>query len=115
MARPTLGLIILVIAFLSLRWRRQSQVPIALPLALVALVIFQGLLGMWTVTLLLKPLIVTAHLAFGLTTLSMLWWLWMSLRRGADTGRLGASAQCAARCCAAPRDCDVFAPLPWWR
>ena len=79
----TLGLIILAIAFLSLRWRRHSQVPIALPLALVALVIFQGLLGMWTVTLLLKPLIVTAHLAFGLTTLAMLWWLWMSLRRGA--------------------------------
>jgi heme a synthase len=76
----TLGLIILVIAFLSLRWRRHAQVPVALPLALVGLVIFQGLLGMWTVTLLLKPLIVTAHLAFGLTTLSMLWWLWMSLR-----------------------------------
>jgi cytochrome c oxidase assembly protein subunit 15 len=49
----------------------------------VALVIFQGLLGMWTVTLLLKPLIVTAHLAFGLTTLSMLWWLWMTLRTDA--------------------------------
>ena len=47
-----------------------------LPLALVVLVIFQGLLGMWTVTLLLKPLIVTLHLVFGLTTLSLLWWLW---------------------------------------
>ena len=79
----TLGLIILVIAFLSLRWRRHAQVPVALPLALVCLVIFQGLLGMWTVTLLLKPLIVTAHLAFGLTTLAMLWWLWMSLRQPA--------------------------------
>src|SRR5512139_2154361 len=42
-------------------------------------------LGMLTVTLLLKPLIVTAHLAFGLTTLSLLWWLWLSLRR-ASTG-----------------------------
>jgi heme a synthase len=80
----TLGLIILAIAFLSLRWRRHEQVPVALPLALVGLVIFQGLLGMWTVTLLLKPLIVTAHLAFGLATLSMLWWLWMSLRPRAD-------------------------------
>jgi heme a synthase len=78
----TLGLIILAIAFLSLRWRRESPVPVALPLMLVGLVIFQGLLGMWTVTLLLKPLIVTAHLAFGLVTLSMLWWLWVSLRRG---------------------------------
>jgi cytochrome c oxidase assembly protein subunit 15 len=78
----TLGLIILVIAFLSWRWRR-AGVPVALPLALVGLVIFQGLLGMWTVTLLLKPLIVTAHLAFGLTTLSLLYWLWLSLRRPA--------------------------------
>ncbi|MEO8308084.1 MAG: COX15/CtaA family protein [Pseudomonadota bacterium] len=77
----TLGLIILTIALLSLLWRRHAGVPIALPLALVVLVIFQGLLGMWTVTLLLKPMIVTAHLVFGLATLAMLWWLWMSLRR----------------------------------
>ena len=86
----TLGIIILVIGFLSLRWRRHAQVPVALPLALVGLVIFQGLLGMWTVTLLLKPLIVTAHLAFGLTTLSMLWWLWMSLRRAGQWPGKGA-------------------------
>ena len=88
----TLGLIILVIAFLSLRWRRHAQVPVALPLALVGLVIFQGLLGMWTVTLLLKPLIVTAHLAFGLTTLAMLWWLWMSLRHPVAASRPAPSA-----------------------
>jgi cytochrome c oxidase assembly protein subunit 15 len=77
----TLGLLILVIAALALRWRRVANAPVALPLALVGLVIFQGLLGMWTVTLLLKPLIVTLHLIFGLTTLSMLWWLWLTLRR----------------------------------
>ena len=77
----TLGLVILVIAVLAWLWRRQPGMPVGLPLSLVALVIFQGLLGMWTVTLLLKPLIVTAHLVFGLTTLSMLWWLWLSLRR----------------------------------
>jgi cytochrome c oxidase assembly protein subunit 15 len=77
----TLGLLILLIAFLALRWRRHAGVPVAQPLVLVALVIFQGLLGMWTVTLLLKPLIVTLHLAFGLITLSTLWWLWLTLRR----------------------------------
>src|SRR4051812_15139721 len=69
----TLGLLILVIALLSVAWRRQRGLPLALPLGLVGLVVFQGLLGMWTVTLLLKPLIVTAHLAFGLATLSLLW------------------------------------------
>jgi heme a synthase len=77
----TVGLLCVVIAVLALLWRRQAGVPLALPLLLVPLVIFQGLLGMWTVTLLLKPLIVTLHLLFGLTTLSVLWWLWLSLRR----------------------------------
>jgi cytochrome c oxidase assembly protein subunit 15 len=81
----TLGLLIVILAVLSVAWRRQRGLPLVLPLVLLALVIFQGLLGMWTVTLLLKPLIVTAHLAFGLTTLSLLWWLWLSLRR-ASTG-----------------------------
>lgn len=76
----TLGLIIVVIAVLAWRWRRQG-LPVMLPIALVGLVMFQGLLGMWTVTLLLKPLIVTLHLIFGLITLSLLWWLWLTLRR----------------------------------
>ncbi len=76
----TLGLLIVGIALLAWRWRRQGM-PVVLSLVLVGMVIFQGLLGMWTVTLLLKPLIVTLHLIFGLTTLSLLWWLWLSLRR----------------------------------
>jgi cytochrome c oxidase assembly protein subunit 15 len=76
----TLGLIIVGIAVLAWRWRRQGM-PVVLSMVLVGLVIFQGLLGMWTVTLLLKPLIVTLHLIFGLMTLSLLWWLWLTLRR----------------------------------
>lgn len=76
----TLGLIIVGIAVLTWIWRRHG-VPLVLPFVLVVLVIFQGLLGMWTVTLLLKPLIVTLHLIFGLTTLSLLWWLWLTMRR----------------------------------
>jgi cytochrome c oxidase assembly protein subunit 15 len=80
-AATTLGLLIVVMAVLAWRWRRHTGVPLVLPLVLVALVIFQGLLGMWTVTLLLKPLIVTLHLAFGMITLSTSWWLWLTLRR----------------------------------
>ena len=38
----------------------------AIALALLALVVFQGMLGMLTVTWQLKPLIVTLHLLFGL-------------------------------------------------
>ncbi|HEY5720563.1 MAG TPA: COX15/CtaA family protein, partial [Gammaproteobacteria bacterium] len=52
----------------------------ALPLGLVLLVVFQGLLGMWTVTLLVKPAIVSLHLLGGLATTLLLWWL--ALREG---------------------------------
>jgi cytochrome c oxidase assembly protein subunit 15 len=70
-----LGLLILVIAGLAYANRRDPAQPVRLPGFLVILVVFQGLLGMWTVTLLLKPLVVTAHLVGGLTTMSLLWWL----------------------------------------
>jgi cytochrome c oxidase assembly protein subunit 15 len=68
-----LGLVILVLA--AAAWASRGVLPIGLPTLLLGLVIFQGLLGMWTVTLLVKPAIVTAHLAGGLATLSLLWWL----------------------------------------
>lgn len=75
----TLGLLILWLAVMAWRHRRQAGQPVVLPSLLpsilLALVIFQALLGMWTVTLLLYPAIVTSHLLFGLTTLSLLWWL----------------------------------------
>jgi cytochrome c oxidase assembly protein subunit 15 len=71
----TLGLLIILAAVLAFRNRRDPAQPVRLPALLVLLVVFQGLLGMWTVTLLLKPLIVTAHLVGGLATMSLLWWL----------------------------------------
>lgn len=39
---------------------------------LLAVIIFQALLGMWTVTWLLKPIVVMAHLLGGMTTFSLL-------------------------------------------
>ena len=71
----TLGLFILWLAVMA--WRRRSDPgqAVALPSVLLLLVVFQALLGMWTVTLLLYPAVVTAHLIFGLSTLSLLWWL----------------------------------------
>ncbi len=70
-----LGLLILAIAACAWANRRDPAQPTRLPLVLVLLVVFQGLLGMWTVTLLLKPLFVVAHLIGGLTTTAVLWWL----------------------------------------
>jgi cytochrome c oxidase assembly protein subunit 15 len=74
-----LGLVVLGLAALSVLNRRDPAQPRVLPWLLVALLLAQALLGMWTVTLLLKPLIVTLHLLGGLATLALLWWL--ALRR----------------------------------
>ena len=52
-----------------------------LPVLLVPLIVSQALLGMWTVTLLLKPVIVVAHLLGGMATLALLWWLAMTPAR----------------------------------
>jgi len=79
----TLGFSILLIAWAAWRNRDDPNQPVKVPLLLVAVVIFQGLLGMWTVTLLLKPVIVMGHLIGGLTTLGMLFWLGLDDLRGA--------------------------------
>ena len=76
----TLGLLIVVIAALAIRARRERGVNLGLSLCLLVLVVFQGILGMLTVTWLLKPLIVTGHLLGGLTTLALLLWMWLSMR-----------------------------------
>ena len=70
------GLLIIAIAVLAWRKRAESGAAPGLSTALIGIVVFQGMLGMWTVTLLLKPAIVTAHLIGGMTTLAVLAWLW---------------------------------------
>jgi cytochrome c oxidase assembly protein subunit 15 len=70
-----LGLVILAIAFTAWLRRRELQQSPFLATSLVGLVAFQAALGMWTVTMLLKPVIVTLHLLGGLATLALLVWL----------------------------------------
>jgi len=73
-----LGLIVFAIAFMAWRRRKITTGEIwKLPQFLAVLIVFQALLGMWTVTLLLKPVIVMLHLLGGMATLSLLWWLYM--------------------------------------
>ena len=76
-----LGLLIIAIAVVAWKNRADPAQPQRLPGFLVLLVVFQGLLGMWTVTLLLKPAIVAAHLAGGLTTMALLWWMALKVDR----------------------------------
>ncbi len=74
LALAFLGEAILLLA--ALRW---SNVDLARAAALtLAVVIFQALLGKWTVTMLLKPVIVMGHLLGGMLTFSLL--LWMAWR-----------------------------------
>jgi heme a synthase len=79
-AASTLGFIIVVITALAISTRKQRLVNLPLAVSLLITVVIQGMLGMLTVTWQLKPLIVTLHLLFGLTTLGMLWWLFLSLQ-----------------------------------
>jgi cytochrome c oxidase assembly protein subunit 15 len=76
-----LGLLVLALAAFSMLNRRDPAQPRILPWVIVVLLMLQALLGMWTVTLLLKPLIVTLHLLGGLATLALLWWLALSPER----------------------------------
>jgi cytochrome c oxidase assembly protein subunit 15 len=56
-------------------WRGSSADAARFSSLLLGVIIFQAVLGMWTVIWLVKPVIVMAHLLGGLLTLSMLTWL----------------------------------------
>jgi cytochrome c oxidase assembly protein subunit 15 len=71
----TLGMLIFVLVFVAWRTRQSPW----LATAIAALVVLQATLGKWTVTMLLKPAIVVAHLAGGMALLALL--AWFSLGR----------------------------------
>jgi heme a synthase len=65
------GELLLLIA--ALRW---SNADLARATAFtLMLIVFQALLGMWTVTWLLKPVVVMGHLLGGMATFAMLTWM----------------------------------------
>lgn len=78
----SLGLLILFIFIASVVRRKVSQQSLLLPLLLLITVCFQAALGMWTVTLQLKPVIVVAHLLGGFTTFSLLILLLLGVKKG---------------------------------
>ena len=62
-----------VLLIAALRW---SNLDLARAAAItLAVIVFQALLGMWTVTWLLKPIVVMGHLLGGLLTFSLLTWM----------------------------------------
>jgi heme a synthase len=97
-AASSLVLAIVLITALAIATRHESAARTRYAVALLGVVVVQAALGMLTVTWQLTPLIVTLHLIFGLTTLGLLWWLWLSLRaEGGQRAFAGAAAGASAR------------------
>lgn len=76
-------LVLLVLAITWKVWRSphpRKQLKV-LTLVLLGFILFQAMLGMWTVTLKLKPIIVMAHLMGGMTTFSLILWVMFSTKK----------------------------------
>jgi cytochrome c oxidase assembly protein subunit 15 len=79
-ALPILGAVFLIIVLAILMlgiftWHGRAQARLAM--VLLTLILVQALFGQWTVTLKLKPIIVTTHLVLGMTMLSLLFWFYL--------------------------------------
>lgn len=77
-AAGTLGGLIAIINWVA--WRRRNT-PRGLPALLLGTVVFQAVLGMWTVTMALMPVVVMGHLLGGFTTVALLFLLALRVRR----------------------------------
>ncbi|MGA9421218.1 MAG: COX15/CtaA family protein [Rhodanobacteraceae bacterium] len=77
-----LGAIAIVLPLVAAA-RLDQPAPWRIAVATLSVVIFQAMLGMWTVTLLLKPIVVLAHLAGGMTTFALLGYTTLALPRDA--------------------------------
>ena len=64
-----LGLYVFFITYISIKYSKRSY---TLPVLISILIIIQAIMGMLTVTMLVKPTIVTTHLFFGMLTASLL-------------------------------------------
>ncbi|MDE2149434.1 MAG: COX15/CtaA family protein [Gammaproteobacteria bacterium] len=68
------GLLVLALAIIAASSR---EVPRRLTFATLAVLVAQIVFGALTVTWRVMPIIVTTHLLLGLTTLALLWWMWL--------------------------------------
>ena len=85
------GLIVATFALAGWAWRRRHErgQPWKVPIAASFLIVFQALLGMWTVTWKLKPIVVMAHLLGGMATFALLCWIAFRSIGGATTRGAG--------------------------
>ena len=73
----TLGLLIFVIALFLIRRDQHGERHMLAAVILASALLFQAALGMWTVTLQLKPLIVMCHLLGGFILFNLIAWQWL--------------------------------------
>jgi cytochrome c oxidase assembly protein subunit 15 len=82
--RYAVGMVGLLLIGISLRslvhYKKMPYSPL-LPFFLIALFTFQALLGMWTVTLQLHPLVVMGHLLGGILITSCLFYAYLALKQ----------------------------------
>lgn len=84
-------LVLLVVAINFAAWKADAKHSFrGLSAGLLALILFQAALGMWTVTLKLWPIVVMAHLLGGLATFGLLLWLALRSRPQPAQGSSGA-------------------------
>ncbi len=88
------GLVLTVFVLMVLAWKnhQDADAPVRLATFVMALILFQAALGMWTVTWKLKPIIVTGHLLGGFATLALLWLMVLRMRRVDIASATGATA-----------------------
>jgi cytochrome c oxidase assembly protein subunit 15 len=70
-----LGMLMMAIVYMAWRYRVLLKQTPAVAMATLGVVCVQGAFGAWTVTQVLMPAIVTAHLLLGMLTLAMMTWL----------------------------------------
>lgn len=80
-AAATLVMLCFAAVVLIIYKNKLPQQPVWIATSLLFLLFLQGLLGKWTVTLRLHPLVVMSHLLGGLSLLSLLWLLILRLSR----------------------------------
>lgn len=83
-AAGTLALLIIVLCIMTIAQRKITGHGLFVPAVLILLLVFQILLGMWTVTLKLAPQVVMGHLLGGMSILSLLWWMFLRSRSQAN-------------------------------
>lgn len=79
-----LGSFILLLGMIAYRQRRRDNTVFLLWLTTIAVVLFQALLGKWTVTWKLLPTVVMGHLVGGFTLLALLWLIFLHIN---DAGK----------------------------